>query len=84
MPGKLKAKIVAGRHLPVMDRASDLTDAFVEVSDCAQNSFCIENVIAVCWVLKEVVLQLSYGLYSSVSALCLKIFWAASSQLHTC
>lgn len=32
MPGKLKAKIVAGRHLPVMDRASDLTDAFVEVS----------------------------------------------------
>uniref|UniRef100_A0A3Q3AS17 C2 domain-containing protein 5 n=1 Tax=Kryptolebias marmoratus TaxID=37003 RepID=A0A3Q3AS17_KRYMA len=31
MPGKLKAKIVAGRHLPVMDRASDLTDAFVEV-----------------------------------------------------
>uniref|UniRef100_A0A3Q2ST90 Uncharacterized protein n=1 Tax=Fundulus heteroclitus TaxID=8078 RepID=A0A3Q2ST90_FUNHE len=35
MPGKLKAKIVAGRHLPVMDRASDLTDAFVEVSDDA-------------------------------------------------
>lgn len=33
MPGKLKAKIVAGRHLPVMDRASDLTDAFVEVSE---------------------------------------------------
>uniref|UniRef100_A0AAY4BUA7 C2 domain-containing protein n=1 Tax=Denticeps clupeoides TaxID=299321 RepID=A0AAY4BUA7_9TELE len=33
MPGKLKAKIVAGRHLPVMDRASDLTDAFVEVDD---------------------------------------------------
>lgn len=33
MPGKLKAKIVAGRHLPVMDRASDLTDAFVEVSN---------------------------------------------------
>lgn len=32
MPGKLKAKIVAGRHLPVMDRASDLTDAFVEVN----------------------------------------------------
>uniref|UniRef100_A0A8C4IM81 C2 domain-containing protein 5 n=1 Tax=Dicentrarchus labrax TaxID=13489 RepID=A0A8C4IM81_DICLA len=31
MPGKLKARIVAGRHLPVMDRASDLTDAFVEV-----------------------------------------------------
>ena len=33
MPGKLKAKIVAGRHLPVMDRASDLTDAFVEVRE---------------------------------------------------
>lgn len=33
MPGKLKVKIVAGRHLPVMDRASDLTDAFVEVSE---------------------------------------------------
>ncbi|CAG13055.1 unnamed protein product [Tetraodon nigroviridis] len=33
MPGKLKAKIVAGRHLPVMDRASELTDAFVEVED---------------------------------------------------
>ncbi|XP_068046592.1 C2 domain-containing protein 5 isoform X15 [Anomalospiza imberbis] len=31
MPGRLKVKIVAGRHLPVMDRASDLTDAFVEV-----------------------------------------------------
>ncbi|XP_067915000.1 C2 domain-containing protein 5 isoform X2 [Heterodontus francisci] len=31
MPGKLKVRIVAGRHLPVMDRASDLTDAFVEV-----------------------------------------------------
>ncbi|KAF4091882.1 hypothetical protein AMELA_G00042050 [Ameiurus melas] len=31
MPGKLKAKIIGGRHLPVMDRASDLTDAFVEV-----------------------------------------------------
>ncbi|XP_061677985.1 C2 domain-containing protein 5 isoform X1 [Syngnathoides biaculeatus] len=31
MPGKLKAKIVAGRHLPIMDRASELTDAFVEV-----------------------------------------------------
>nr|XP_032828022.1 C2 domain-containing protein 5 isoform X4 [Petromyzon marinus] len=31
MPGKLKVKILAGRHLPVMDRASDLTDAFVEV-----------------------------------------------------
>ena len=39
MPGKLKVKIVAGRHLPVMDRASDLTDAFVEVGarSCPSN-----------------------------------------------
>ena len=32
MPAKVKVRIVAGRDLPVMDRASDLTDAFVEVS----------------------------------------------------
>lgn len=40
MPGKLKVKIVAGRHLPVMDRASDLTDAFVEVGvrSCSSNT----------------------------------------------
>ncbi|XP_064634229.1 C2 domain-containing protein 5-like isoform X3 [Lineus longissimus] len=31
MPGKLKVRIIAGRDLPVMDRASDLTDAFAEV-----------------------------------------------------
>ncbi|XP_077965971.1 C2 domain-containing protein 5-like [Styela clava] len=31
MPGRLKVKILSGRHLPVMDRASELTDAFVEV-----------------------------------------------------
>ena len=31
MPGKLKVKVVAGRNLPVMDRSSELTDAFVEV-----------------------------------------------------
>ncbi|XP_071964071.1 C2 domain-containing protein 5-like isoform X2 [Antedon mediterranea] len=31
MPGKLKVRIVAARDLPVMDRASDLADAFVEV-----------------------------------------------------
>lgn len=42
MPGKLKAKIVAGRHLPVMDRASELTDAFVEVS---KKSFAIQVVL---------------------------------------
>ena len=32
MPGKLKVRILAGRDLPIMDRVSDLTDAFVEVS----------------------------------------------------
>lgn len=42
MPGKLKAKIVAGRHLPVMDRASDLTDAFVEVRKEEEESFAFE------------------------------------------
>ena len=31
MPGKVKVKILAGRNLPVMDRSSDTTDAFVEV-----------------------------------------------------
>ena len=32
MPGKLKVKILAAKNLPIMDRASDSTDAFVEVS----------------------------------------------------
>lgn len=41
MPGKLKAKIVAGRHLPVMDRASDLTDAFVEVREEFMHLICL-------------------------------------------
>ncbi|XP_052271042.1 C2 domain-containing protein 5-like isoform X2 [Dreissena polymorpha] len=31
MPGTLKVKIVAARDLPVMDRSTDLTDAFVEI-----------------------------------------------------
>lgn len=31
MPGKLKVKVIAGRNLPVMDRSSDTTDAFVEI-----------------------------------------------------
>nr|XP_054772161.1 C2 domain-containing protein 5-like [Lytechinus pictus] len=31
MPGKLRVRIVAARELPVMDRASDLADAFAEV-----------------------------------------------------
>jgi hypothetical protein len=32
MPGKLKVKVIGARGLPVMDRSTDLTDAFVEVS----------------------------------------------------
>lgn len=44
MPGKLKVKIVAGRHLPVMDRASDLTDAFVEVGSwCCPSEHGVRN-----------------------------------------
>lgn len=31
MPGKVKVKILAGRNLPVMDRGSDTTDAYVEI-----------------------------------------------------
>lgn len=31
MPGKVKVKILAGRNLPVMDRSSDTTDAYVEI-----------------------------------------------------
>ncbi|XP_069132346.1 C2 domain-containing protein 5-like [Argopecten irradians] len=31
MPGKLKVRVVSGRALPIMDRSTDLTDAFVEV-----------------------------------------------------
>ncbi|XP_033213483.1 uncharacterized protein LOC117170664 [Belonocnema kinseyi] len=31
MPGKIKVKILAGRNLPVMDRSSDTTDAYVEI-----------------------------------------------------
>lgn len=54
MPGKLKAKIVAGRHLPVMDRASELTDAFVEVSEknvfvSLSKTYC--NIFAMCILL---------------------------------
>ena len=32
MPGKLKIRVVCGRGLPVMDKSTDLTDAFVEVN----------------------------------------------------
>ena len=31
MPGKIRVKIVSARNLPIMDRSSDSTDAFVEV-----------------------------------------------------
>ena len=31
MPGKIKAKVLAGRNLPVMDRSGDTTDAYVEL-----------------------------------------------------
>lgn len=34
MPAIIKVKILEGRDLPVMDRASDLTDAFVELRLC--------------------------------------------------
>ncbi|KAK3095112.1 hypothetical protein FSP39_010454 [Pinctada imbricata] len=31
MPGKLKVRVVCGRGLPIMDKSTDLTDAFVEI-----------------------------------------------------
>ena len=31
MPGKVKVRILSARHLPVMDRSSENTDAFAEV-----------------------------------------------------
>lgn len=31
MPGKIRVKIIAGRNLPIMDRSSDTTDAYVEI-----------------------------------------------------
>lgn len=31
MPGKVKVKICSGKNLPVMDRSSDTTDAYVEI-----------------------------------------------------
>ena len=33
MPGIVQVKVAAARDLPVMDRSSELTDAFVEVLD---------------------------------------------------
>ena len=31
MPGIVQVKVVSARDLPIMDRSSELTDAFVEV-----------------------------------------------------
>ena len=31
MPAIIRVKVIDGRDLPIMDRASDLTDAFVEL-----------------------------------------------------
>lgn len=31
MPGKVKVKVLAGRNLPIMDRGSLTTDAYVEI-----------------------------------------------------
>lgn len=31
MPGKVRVKVLSGRNLPVMDRGSDTTDAYVEI-----------------------------------------------------
>ncbi len=31
MPGRIRIKIISARNLPIMDRSSELTDAFVEV-----------------------------------------------------
>ena len=31
MPGKLKVRVVSARNLPIMDRSSESSDAFVEV-----------------------------------------------------
>ncbi|KAI8824408.1 uncharacterized protein EV422DRAFT_519983 [Fimicolochytrium jonesii] len=39
MPCILKVRIVAARNLPVMDRATELTDAFVEVKFAAYDEF---------------------------------------------
>jgi hypothetical protein len=40
MPGKVKVKVLAGRNLPVMDRSSDTTDAYVEVRRASSNVRC--------------------------------------------
>jgi hypothetical protein len=37
MPGKIKVGIIKARNLPIMDRSSDSSDAFVEVRFGANN-----------------------------------------------
>lgn len=37
MPGKIKTRIICARNLPIMDRSSDSSDAFVEVRFGANN-----------------------------------------------
>ena len=37
MPGKIKVCIIKARNLPIMDRSSDSSDAFVEVRFGANN-----------------------------------------------
>lgn len=32
MPGTVKVRVLSARDLPIMDRTSELTDAFVEVA----------------------------------------------------
>ncbi len=38
MPGIVKVKVLSARDLPIMDRSSELTDAFVEVCDMHEGS----------------------------------------------
>ncbi len=40
MPATVQVKVVAARDLPIMDRSSELTDAFVE----ARSDFCYKLV----------------------------------------
>lgn len=44
MPAIVYVKVVAARDLPVMDRSSELTDAFVEVLRTANHVFNISYV----------------------------------------
>jgi hypothetical protein len=32
MPGKIKVRVICARNLPIMDRSSESSDAFVEVN----------------------------------------------------